>query len=180
MADFRFETQRLILRDWREGDFMALHDLCTDPQVMATIGPVHHERRTRDLLDRLRERQARDGCTFWAMERKLDARVLGWCGVGRGTVPQLERELEIGWRLASDCWGQSYAREAAEATLGWIAGNHPAKPVWAITWAGNVRSRGLMERLGMQYRPELNFEHPGVEATSGLRPHVTYWLEQAA
>jgi RimJ/RimL family protein N-acetyltransferase len=180
VADFCLETERLILRDWRDDDFDALHALCTDPQVMATIGPLHDEERTRDLLRRLQERQLRDGCTFWAMGRKHDARVLGFCGVGRGTVPQLEEELEIGWRLASDCWGQSYAREAAEATLGWIAAHHPGEPVWAITSAGNVRSRGLMTRLGMIYRADLDFEHPRVAAESGLKPHVTYWLEQAS
>ena len=110
------------------------------------------------------------------MERRADGRVLGFCGVGLGTVPFLADELEIGWRLASDCWGQSYAREAAEATLGWIAANRPGRPVWAITWAGNTRSRGLMERLGMRHLEEMDFEHPNVEEHR-LRPHVTYRLE---
>jgi RimJ/RimL family protein N-acetyltransferase len=176
MPEFRLETERLILREWRDDDIAALHALCTDPQVMATIGPLHDRQRTRDMLGRLQMRQVRDGCTFWAMERKVDSRVLGYCGVGRGTVPQLENELELGWRLAFDCWGQSYAREAAEATLAWISANHPNEPVWAITAVTNTRSRGLMERLGMRYRPEMDFEHPKVEIER-LRPHVTYWLE---
>jgi RimJ/RimL family protein N-acetyltransferase len=176
MAEFHLETERLVLREWRAGDFAALHALCTDPQVMATIGTLNDEARTEATLARLQERQARDGCTWWAMELKADGRVLGWCGVGRGTVPQLEKELEVGWRLASDCWGQSYAREAAVATLGWVAANHAGNPVYAITWVGNVRSRGLMERLGMRYRPELDFEHPRAEVDH-LKPHVTYWIE---
>lgn len=180
MPEFRLETERLILRDWREADFAALHALCTDPRVMATIGPLlHDEERTLLMLRRLQERQARDGCTFWAMERKADGRVLGYCGVGRGTVPQLENELELGWRLAFDCWGQSYAREAAEATLAWLADHHPGEAIWAITAVGNLRSRGLMERLGMHYRPDLDFEHPKVDDGSPLKPHVTYWLEAA-
>jgi RimJ/RimL family protein N-acetyltransferase len=166
------------MRDWREGDFDALHALCTCPQVMATIGPVHDEARTRALLARLRERTARDGHTFWAMERKEDARVIGFCGVSRGPFAPIEGLLEIGWRMAFDCWGQSYAREAAEATLRWIAARRPGEPVCAITSVGNVRSRGLMERLGMRHRPELDFDHPGVEGP--LRPHVTYWLDDDA
>ena len=179
MAEFRLESERLILREWRDGDFAALHALCTDPLVMATIGPLHDDESTRGFLSRLQERQRQHGCTFWAMQRKDDGRVIGFCGVSRGTVPHLENELEIGWRLASDCWGQSYAREAAERTLTWIAGTHPGQAVWAITSQGNVRSRGLMERLGMQYRPEMDFEPPAVADASPLKPHVTYWLEQA-
>ena len=173
------ETARLVLRDWRSGDFDALHALCTDPVVMATIGPLHDAERTRAFLGRLQQRQERHGCTFWALERKPDSRVIGFCGVSRGTVPQIEGELEIGWRLASDCWGQSFAREAAEATLAWIAENHPGQPVFAITSVGNDRSRGLMERLGMRYRDDMDFDHPALAEDSSLRPHVTYWLEPA-
>ena len=178
MADFRVETERLALRDWRQEDFAALHALCTDPQVMATIGPLHDEEKTHGLLSRLIERTARDGHTFWAMERQEDTRVIGFCGVSRGPVPPIEGELEIGWRMAADCWGQSYAREAAQATLGWIAANRPGEPVCAITSVRNVRSRGLMERLGMRYRPDMDFEHPNVESPH-LKPHVTYWLDAA-
>jgi len=159
---FRIETDRMVLREWRDSDFAALHALCTCPDVMATIGPLHDEERTRGLLARLQERQATNGCTFWAMERKADGRVLGFCGASRGTVPQLEAELEIGWRLAFDCWGEGYAREAALATLGWLAANHPGEEIWAITARSNTRSQGLMKRLGMRYREGMDFDHPAV------------------
>jgi len=179
MAEFRLETERLVLREWRDSDFDALHALCTDPLVMATIGPLHDYEMTEGLLSRLQNRQRQHGCTFWAMERKTDGRVLGFCGVSRDTVPQLKDGLEIGWRLASDCWGQSYAREAAEATLDWIARTHPGEDVWAITSTDNVRSRGLMERIGMRYCDGMNFDHPWVE-DDALKPHVTYLLVPAA
>lgn len=178
MAEFRLETERLVLRDWREEDFDALHALCTCPLVMATIGPVHDAEKTRGLLGRLQERTARDGHTFWAMERKRDGRVIGFCGVSRGSVTPIEGTLEIGWRMAADCWGQSYAREAAEATLRWIAANRPGEPVCAITSVTNVRSRGLMERLRMRYRADMDFEHVNV-GDRALKSHVTYWLHEA-
>jgi RimJ/RimL family protein N-acetyltransferase len=177
MPDFRLETERLVLRGWRDDDFAALHALCTDPVVMATIGPLYDERQTRGHMARLQERQAREGCTFWAMEREDDGRVLGFCGVALGTVPFLEDELEIGWRLASDCWGQSYAREAAQASLRWVAGERPGRPVYAITSVGNTRSRGLMHRLGMTRRADLDFDHPAIPEDSPLLAQVTYWLE---
>jgi RimJ/RimL family protein N-acetyltransferase len=178
VAEFRLETQRLILRDWREDDLDALHALCSDPKVMATIGPLQDRETARAGLGRLMARTARAGHTFWALERKADERMIGFCGVARGTVPQIENEIEIGWRLASDCWGQSYAREAAEASLGWFAANRPGQPICAITSVGNVRSRGLMGRLAMRHVPSMDFEHPDVPEGSPLRPHVTYWLDE--
>jgi RimJ/RimL family protein N-acetyltransferase len=180
VPDFRVETDRLILREWREEDFADLHALCTDPMVMKTIGPLHDEERSRGMLAGLQERQSRDGCTFWAMERKADGRVIGYCGIGLGTVPMIEDELEVGWRLASDCWGQSYAREAAEASLGWARRERPGRTIWAITSTGNMRSRRLMERLGMRYCEGMDFDHPRILEGSPLLPHVTYRLEQPA
>ncbi|MGX7896129.1 GNAT family N-acetyltransferase [Tsuneonella sp. HG222] len=173
------ETERLILRNWRDEDFAALHALCTCPQVMATIGPLHDEERTRALLGRFQAIAADNGFTLWAMERKADGRVIGFCGALPGSVPQLEGKLEIGWRMMADCWGQGYAREAAQATLGYLAKHHPDEEIWAITARRNTRSQGLMKRLGMTYRPTLDFAHPRVEDGSPLKPHVTYWLEHA-
>jgi RimJ/RimL family protein N-acetyltransferase len=180
MAEFCIETERLIVRQWRDEDLDALHALCTDPQVMATIGPLHDEDKTRAMLGRLQERQARDGCTFWAIERRENARVLGFCGVARGTVPFIQDKLEIGWRLASDCWGRGYAREAAEASIRWAGEAHPGEAIWAITSVGNSRSRGLMQRLGMRYMPNMDFDHPNIEPGSELLPHVTYCLGSTA
>ena len=102
MAEFRLETERLILRDWRDSDFDALHALCTCPEVMATIGPLHDEEKTHGLLGRLQERTIRDGHTFWAMERKSDGRVIGFCGVSRGPVTPIEGLLEIVLAKASN------------------------------------------------------------------------------
>ena len=144
MAEFRLETERLILRDWCEEDIDELQRMDTDPAVMATLGPLRDREATREVLDYLMARADKDGHTFWALERKSDGRMIGSCGVARVmTILQIEGELEIGWRLASDCWGRSYAREAAEATLAWIAANRPGEPVFAMTSASNARSRVL-------------------------------------
>ena len=179
MPEFRLETERLILRDWREDDLDALHAINSDPLVMATIGPLQDRETTRAGLGRLMARTVNDGHTFWALERKSDGRMIGFCGVARGTVPEIADEIEVGWRLAADCWGQAYAREAAVAARAWFFANRPGRRICAITSVNNVRSRGLMERLGMRRDPGMDFEYagPGLPEGSPLRPHVTYWLE---
>ena len=180
MAEFRLETERLALRDWRAEDVDDFHRVCGDPQVMATLGPVMSREETAALIENVRERAQTFGHTFWALERKDDRRVIGWAGLIRGNIPQTEGELEIGWRLAADCWGQGYAREAAEASLEWARAHRPGEPVIAITAQTNTRSRALMERLGMARRPERDFDHPKVPEGDPLRPHVLFAIDPGA
>ena len=82
-------------------------------------------------------------------------------------------KVEIGWRLARDCWGAGFASEAARGAIAWSFANLPDDEILAITWQGNVRSRAVMERLGMQYCADLDFDHPGLAADNPLRPPVT-------
>ncbi|MDZ4140140.1 MAG: GNAT family N-acetyltransferase [Erythrobacter sp.] len=175
MAGFRCETERLILRDWQASDAADFHRLHCDPKVMRTLGPVRDLRYTTDLIVDLSERARRNGgFTYWAAELRENGRVIGFCGLDRGHEEPIMGELEIGWRLASDCWGRGYATEAARACLAWANANLTDERCVAITAKINARSRRVMERIGMVYRPELDFDHPGVAPDSELRPHVTY------
>lgn len=175
--EFRLETERLILRDWREEDLDDFHRLGEDPQVMKTLGPLMSREQTAAFITELQRRASRYGHTFWALERKADGRVIGFTGIGRGPMSPILGELEIGWRLASDCWGQGYATEAAIASLDWARAHCPDKYLVAITSVGNAGSRAVMERLGMHYVPEKDFDHPKVPEGDPLRPHVVYELE---
>jgi RimJ/RimL family protein N-acetyltransferase len=113
------ETERLLLRAWRDTDVTPFHAICSDPQVMATLGPLMTFEQTAAMVQRLQDLQARDGHCFWAVERRNDTRLIGWCGLIRGNAGPVEGKAEIGWRLASDCWGKGYASEAARASLAW-------------------------------------------------------------
>ena len=175
-AEFRLETERLTLRDWRADDVDDFLTVCSDPEVMEFLGPVMNRERVARLIGDVQQR-ARHGHTFWAVERKDDRRVIGWTGVIRALVPQIENELEIGWRIARDCWRKGYAHEAAAVTLEWIWANRPGEPAVAITAVGNARSRALMEKLGMTHRPERDFIHPKLAADDPLGPHVVYSME---
>ena len=177
MSDFAIETARLTLREWRDTDLDALHRLCTDPAVMATIGPLLDRAAARAFLAKLQNRARQTGHTFWALERRSDARVLGFTGIARSEVPAIAGALEIGWRLGSEYWGQGFAREAAEASLDWSAKERPGEQVVAITAVINSRSRGLMERLGMRRLTDRDFDHPSVPEGNPLRPHVVYAID---
>lgn len=179
MAEFRLETERLIMREWKESDVDAFHAINSDPKVRETLGPIMTRDQVADLIIRMKGLQAKDGCCFWALETKSDERLIGWCGMIRGAndVPVVDK-LEIGWRLASDTWGNGYITEAAKSCILWAATKFPDEEIWAITSENNRRSRAVMERLGMRYLPELDFDHPSVDPESDLLRHVTYCTER--
>jgi RimJ/RimL family protein N-acetyltransferase len=174
-------TERLILRPWAPRDLDPFHAMCSDPRVMATLGPLMTRDETAALIQRCEDRQGATGHCFWAVERRADGALIGWCGaiVGNPELP-IAGEIEIGWRIAADEWGKGYAREAAEATLDWVWANLDVDSVAAITSVGNTRSWGLMERLGMVRAPEDDFDHPNVPEGSVLRPHITYRIMRPA
>lgn len=175
MAEFGVETERLLLRDWRDADIDPFHGICSDPAVMETLGPLMSRDEVAALVARMQAMQAEDGHCFWAMERKEDGQLIGWCGIIRGGEgTPIYNKLEAGWRLAASAWGNGYASEAAVESLRWAFDNCDDDSVWAITSTGNHRSRAVMKRLGMQYQPALDFDHPNVPVDSPLLRHVSY------
>jgi len=172
------ETERLILRDWRDDDREPFAEMSRDPEVMATLGPAMTRAESDALVDRLMAMQTRDGFCFWALERKSDRAFLGFTGLKVGDVAPIEGELEVGWRVVRGAWGGGYATEAARGAVAWGFANRPAPRIVAITAVVNRRSQAVMERLGMIRRPELDFDHPKVPPGDRLRPHVTYTLDR--
>lgn len=179
MTEFAgIETPRLLLRDWREEDIEPFLRHTNTPGVMRWLGGVMPEA---DALMRIRERmmrwQAERGFTFWVVERKEDEAVLGFCGLkladDEGTG--FRGTHEIGWRLREDVWGQGYAKEAATATLDFAFWTLDLPRVVSLTIIGNEPSWGLMERLGMTRRADLDYEGPAWAAT----PVIVYTMEKA-
>lgn len=168
MADFRLETDRLILRDWREEDWAPFwRDTNTEP-VMRWLGGVMDQAKLEAAQARVLAYAAEHGHTFWAVERKADSAVIGFCGLKRSNQaggPQ--GEFEVGWRLREADWGQGYAKEAAAASLNHAFAVRRAPQVIALTVQANTGSWGLMERLGMERRSDLDFANADFDSETG-------------
>ncbi len=167
------ETARLFLRPWTETDLPVLRDFALDPVLMHHFGKTELTDDSVERLARMQRFQRELGFSFMAAMRKTDGAVIGNVGLKPLTIPWPEpTDIEIGWLIRPDCWSQGYAREAAEPMLAW--GLTLAPRVVAITATGNTASRALMQRLGMDHAPELDFDHPDVAVGHVARPHVTY------
>lgn len=173
------ETERLLLRPWRESDAAAHNALCIDARVVVTLGPPPLLADSIGMIARQNVTLLATGSCFWAMELRDTDAFVGWCGIKPGKPP-IEGEVEIGWTLAPDLWGRGLAREAAVATLAWTWVHTTRERVVAITSRGNRRSWGLMERLGMRRVPDGDFDHPQLAADDPLRPHITYSIDRPA
>ncbi|MEM6584861.1 MAG: GNAT family N-acetyltransferase [Pseudomonadota bacterium] len=159
MADFRLETERLILRDWREEDWEPFWEGTNTPAVMEWLGGVLDDEGKAAMRTRWEGFKRDYGHTFWVVERREDGAILGFCGLKRCTDENGPfGRMEAGWRLAEHAWGKGYAKEAAAATLDAAFGQFGADETIAITVEGNAGSWGLMKRLGFERRPELDFE----------------------
>lgn len=172
------ETDRLILREWRDADREPFAAMSRDPEVMATLGPLMTRAESDALIGRLIAMQAQHGHCFWALERKADGAFLGFAGLKIGDVGPIIGEIEIGWRLARHAWGHGYVTEAARAAAAWGFANRPVLRIVAITSVGNSRSQAVMHRLDMVRRPDMDFDHPKVPEGDSLRPHVTFTLDR--
>lgn len=157
------ETGRLRLREWTEADVGPFIRHTNTPAVMRWLGGVKAPAVLEEMIrGRLMRWQAERGFTFWAVERAEDGALLGFCGlkIADDAGSPVEGSIEIGWRLREDAWGKGYAREAASASLDFAFGPLAAPRVVALTVTGNRPSWGLMERLGMTRRPDLDYRGP--------------------
>ena len=168
-------TPRLNLRLWRPSDLAPFAAINADQRVMEFYPDPLTREESDAVADRIQGGFTRHGFGLWALAIPGVAEFAGFVGL---SVPRFEAEftpcVEIGWRLAADFWGHGYATEAARAVLAYGFGTLGLNEIVSFTASQNVRSRAVMERIGMQRCPELDFEHPVLSKGHRLSRHVFY------
>ena len=179
MADVAAVTERLILRGWDDQARADFARVTNTPAVMQWLGGVADPAKLAAAFERLDGYQRDFGHTFWAVERKADGEILGFCGLKRVNAEGASclGDMEVGWRLREDAWGQGYAKEAAIASLDLAFGRFAAPHVVALTVPGNRASWGLMEKLGMKRREDLDYTDP--RFGPDLNPTIVYSIAAA-
>jgi RimJ/RimL family protein N-acetyltransferase len=172
------ETERLLLREWRASDREPFATLNADPRVMEFFpSPLSREESDR-LTDRIEEHFQQHGFGVWAVEVRTKSRFIGFIGLN---VPTFEAHftpcVEIGWRLGYESWGLGLATEGARVAVRYGFEMLGLKEIVSFTVPVNVRSRRVMEKLGMKHDEADDFDHPGLPAGHLLRRHVLYRLQ---
>jgi RimJ/RimL family protein N-acetyltransferase len=151
------ETERLRLRTWRRGDQANLDRYCNTVRVMRHLGGAQPLKLLRDDVRWFRQSWTENGLSYWVVERRYDEAFLGFCGLDvltRDESRELCGEVEIGWRLREDAWGQGYATEAASVVLDLAFRVRRLDRVVSRTDIANEASINVMRKLGMRHWPE--------------------------
>ena len=146
MNDVTLETDRLILRMWREADFEEYVQLCADPEVMRFLGGKIFDRTEawRHMASMIGHWYLR-GFGIWAVEEKASGRLVGRIGC---IYPEGWPGFEVGWTLKREFWGKGYATEGARRALQYAFKELDKPHVISLIQAENVASVRVAERLG--------------------------------
>ena len=146
MNEVTLETERLILRMWREADFEEYAALCADPEVMRYLGG-----KTWDRLESWRHMCAMighwhfRGYGIWAVEEKATGKFIGRIGLH---YPETWPGFELGWTLAREAQGKGYATEAARRALEYAFIDLNRDHVISLINPENHPSIRVAERIG--------------------------------
>jgi RimJ/RimL family protein N-acetyltransferase len=169
------ETERLTLRAWRQSDREPFARMNADPRVMEFLPGILSRSDSEAFADRIEAHFSAHGFGLFATELRMSGEFIGFTGLA---VPSFEAHftpcVEIGWRIAFAHWRQGLATEAARAVLRYAFETAEMDEVVSFTVPANVRSRRVMEKIGMTHNPADDFEYPRLAEGHPLRRHVLY------
>lgn len=174
-------TERLTLRRWRESDRAPFRAVNADPRVMEFFPGVLGPEESDEAFERIQRHFEQHGFGLWAAELAEDKSFLGFIGLW---IPQFVAPfmpaVEIGWRLRSDAWGRGLATEGARAAMRFGFESLRLASLVSMTVPANLRSRRVMEKLGMARTARDDFDHPMLPEGHPLRRHVLYRIDRGA
>jgi RimJ/RimL family protein N-acetyltransferase len=147
-------TPRLLLRGWQPTDAPAALEIYGKTDVARWLSPAMDRISDLDAMRVLLQRwidqdaQLASPAGRWAMQDTRDGSVIG--GVILLPLPPGDDDLEIGWQLRPDVWGQGYATEATHGVAGW-AFTQDIDEIFAVVRPGNARAAATARRNGMSW-----------------------------
>lgn len=142
------ETNRLILRPWREDDAEDLYIYACDPEIGPSAGwPPHTSvENSREII-----RTVLSAPETYAVCLKENGKPIGSIGFHRADLAELPDEYELGYWIGKPFWGQGLIPEASREMLRHAFEDLGMNRVWCGHYDGNTKSRRVQEKLGFIY-----------------------------
>ena len=160
------ETERLLVREFTDDDAPEVARAFADPEVIWWDPAPFTPATARSWVARAQDGYAASGMGLYAVQLRSGGRLIGDCGLVARHI-EGSAVVEIGWHLERAAWGHGYATEAARGVLAHAADLGVGR-VCALIVAGNVRSRRVASKLGMEIDREVEW---------ASRPHDLWMLE---
>jgi RimJ/RimL family protein N-acetyltransferase len=155
-------TERLLLRQWRADDAEPFAEIYRQPEFLEHMPGLDLDG-TRRQLERFARLWEEDGLGPWAAEELASGRLVGRIGLLRHPDWPLEPDpVEVGWVLHRDWWGRGLATEGGRASMRCWLDHLDDERLISITRPENLRSRAVMERLGLSYRGKTRWREEDV------------------
>jgi RimJ/RimL family protein N-acetyltransferase len=152
-VDLTLETERLLLRPFRNSDIDAYAAMCADREVMRYVGGrevLSRDDAWRQMALLVGHWHLR-GFGMWAVEERATGSFIGRVGLH---FPEGWPDREVAWALARPYWGRGFALEAARAALAHAFGHLQWQRAISLIDPDNRRSIRLAERLGQRFARE--------------------------
>ncbi len=157
-------TPRMALRRFTSDDVDLLVELDSDLEVMRFLtGRATERDEMRDVwMPRiLAAYQRNPGFGRWAAQLRDTGEFVGWFGL-RIDADADASEVELGYRLRRAAWGQGLATEGGRILVDYAFAHPEVRRVFAETMAVNLRSRRVLEKVGLSYARSVHryFDNP--------------------
>lgn len=163
----RVETERMILERLRFEHGPEQLRLLLDPRVNATLWPRDQPPTEAEVIDGLAAKVKhwdRHGFGMWLLRDGETGEMVGRGGLQYTYTAGLH-DVEAGWAIVPERWGQGLATELANACVEVGFERVGLLEIVAFTLPSNVASRRVMEKSGFAY--DRDIVHAGL-------PHVLY------
>jgi len=151
MNNLTLPTERLVLREFTKGDWQAVHEYASDPEVVCHVewGP-NTEKETRDFIKRaMASYREKPRCGYqFAVILKEEDRLIGACGLHVSNRDH--REAWIGYCFNRHYWGKGYATEAARRLVTFGFDELKLHRIFATCDPQNERSVRVLKKTRMQ------------------------------
>lgn len=149
----------------------------SDARVMEFMPALLSASESDLMVDRIESHFREHGFGLYALELRKERAFIGFAGL---SIPAFQAHftpcVEIGWRLSAEYWGRGLGTEAAHAAVRHAFESLALDSLVSFTVPDNIRSRRVMEKIGMTHNPGDDFDHPNLPEGHPLRRHMLYRL----
>ncbi len=156
MSSTVITTNRLRLEKIDANHKGDLYKLLSNPVVHKYFPKILDQNESKAFYEKIQDCYKTDGYCFWAVIRKKDDIFLGICGL----LPQLidgRKEVEVGYRISNEFWGQGYGSEAAKGCIDYGSEILKLSSIISLIRPVNFPSIRVAEKNGLRLEKETMF-----------------------